>query len=463
MFIGRDKELVEMNRLYKEDKFQMFVIYGRRRVGKTTLIKEFCQDKPNIFYSAEQSNNKNNLTKFSEQVFEYYGETGIEPFSSWSNAFSYIINKQNDDRLVLIIDEFPYLADSDPSLLSVMQHLIDHRLINTKLYLILCGSYMGFMEKEVLGEKSPIFGRRTGQLHLKPMNYIASSGFLEGFSLEEKALLYGVYGGTPMYLQQADSNKTIKQNIIDSILKPTSYLYEEPLLLLRQEVTQPGIYSALIEAIASGATKANDISTKTGEETAKCLKYIGMLRELGIVHKELPFGEKDSSRKAIYQLSDLMFRFWYRYVFRNKTLLENDGQEAVWKRKIEPDLNNYMGHVFEVMCMDFMLARNSAGELPILFTEIGRWWGADKRTQSQAEIDLVAQDGDSIILGECKWRNELLDLSVLEKLKSRTSLFNCDPNNAYFALFSKSGFTDSVRNEAVKDSHIMLYSLSDMF
>ena len=321
-FIGREKELAELNDLYARDKFQLFVLYGRRRVGKTTLLNEFCKDKDSIFYSAEQSNTKLNLEKFSRLVFDFYGEDNLEPFASLGNALSYIDERQKDKRLILVIDEFPYLVRKNKALLSELQHLIDHRLKNGSLFMILCGSYMGFMEKEVLGSKSPLFGRRTGQLHMKPFNYQTSLKFLDGFSAEDKLKLYGAFGGTPLYLRQIDPDKSFEENIKRAFLRVTAYLYEEPLLLLRQEVEEPGVYSAIIEAIASGYTKSHEISVKIGEDSAKCLKYIKTLCELGILYKEIPFGEKESSRKTIYGISDFMFRFWYRYVFGNRTLIE---------------------------------------------------------------------------------------------------------------------------------------------
>lgn len=308
-FIGREKELADLNELYSQEKFQLLVLYGRRRVGKTTLLNEFCKDKDTIFYSAEQSNSKLNLEKFSSVVFNFYEEHNLEPFSSWTNALSYIEERQKNKRLVLVIDEFPYLVKKNKALLSELQHLIDHKLSSGNLFMILCGSYMGFIEKEVLGSKSPLFGRRTAQLRMKPFSYQTSSQFLNGFSDTEKLELYGAFGGTPLYLQQINAKESFEENIKRAYLKITSYLYEEALLLLRQEVQEPGVYSAIIEAIAGGHTKANEISTKIGEDSAKCLKYIKTLCELGILYKETPFGEKESSRKNIYGISDFMFRF----------------------------------------------------------------------------------------------------------------------------------------------------------
>lgn len=462
VFIGREKEIADLNELYSQDKFQFFVLYGRRRVGKTTLLNEFCKDKETIFYSAEQSNEKLNLEKFSSLVFNFYGENNLAPFSSWTNALSYIDDRQKDKKLVLVIDEFPYLVKKNKALLSELQHLIDHKLTRGNLFIILCGSYMGFMEKEVLGSKSPLFGRRTAQLHMKPFNYQTSSKFLNGFSNEEKLELYGAFGGTPLYLQQINNNESFEENIKRSYLKVTSYLYEEALLLLRQEVQEPGVYSAIIEAIASGYTKANEISTKIGEDSAKCLKYIKTLCELGILHKETPFGEKETSRKTIYGISDFMFRFWYRYVFANRTLIETGAQQAVWLKKIEPDYNGYMGLVFEKVCADYLSDKNAKGELPILFTSIGRWWGTNPVTHGQEEIDLVANDRKDYIFGECKWRNEKLDLSVLRELKTKAEIFSKNRNNTYYFLFSKSGFTDAVKNEVKADNSVILVDLSDI-
>lgn len=462
MFIGRENELADLNDMYNQNKFQLFVLYGRRRVGKTTLINEFCKNKDAIFYSAEQSNNKLNLEKFSGQVFQFYSENTLEPFSSWANALTYINDRQKDKRLIIVFDEFPYLVKKNKALLSELQHLIDHKLQYGNLFIILCGSYMGFMEKEVLSSKSPLFGRRTGQLHMKSFDYHTSLRLLDGFSDEEKLMLYGAFGGTALYLQQIQSEKSFEENIKYAFLRTTAYLYEEPLLLLRQEVQEPGIYSAIIEAIAGGATRSNEISTKIDEEPAKCLKYIKILCELGILYKEVPFGEKPTSRKTIYSISDFMFRFWYRYVFTNRSLIETGAQDAILKKRIQPTYNDYMGLVFEKICSDYLMLQNIRGNLPILFTKIGRWWGSDSASHSQAEIDIVANEGKDYLICECKWRNEKLDLSVLKGLKEKADAFMKKRNNTWYILFSKSGFTDAVINRAKNDDHIILVDLHDI-
>ena len=186
------------------------------------------------------------------------------------------------------------------------------------------------------------------------------------------------------------------------------------------------------------------------------------LCELGILYKETPFGEKESSRKTIYGISDFMFRFWYRYVFSNRTLIETDAKEAVWKRRIEPNYSEYMGLVFETVCRDYLLRRNSKGELPILFTRIGRWWGTDPKTHKQVEIDLIANDEKDYLFCECKWKNELLDLAVLNELKGKADVFSSQRNQSYYILFSKSGFTQRVIEEAQNDPHVIPVDLQEI-
>ena len=462
MFIGREKELSVMNNLFSQNKFQLFIMYGRRRVGKTTLISEFCKDKETIFFTAEQDTDKGNLQKFSDIVFAHYGETTLSPFSSWDNAISFIDERQKNNQLVLVFDEFPYLAKTNKKILTNLQHLIDHKLKEGKLFIILCGSYMSFMEKEILGETSPIFGRRTAQLKLKPFNYKTSFKFLGGLSLEEKCNFYGAVGGTPQYLERYRVNVSYETNIKDLFLTPTGYLFEEPKLLLKQEIQEPGMYNAIIEAIATGHTKANEIAIKTGEESAKCLKYIHTLCELGILYKETPYGEKDNSRKTIYGISDFMFRFWYKYVFPNISLLETGADKIVYDRKIKQDYSHYMGIVFEKICKEYLEKENVKGNLPFLFTSIGRWWGTDAKTKSEVEIDIVASDNRDYLFGECKWHNEKVDIGVLNDFIEKTKVFNKNIDKPYFILFSKSGFTTGLQEKAQAQNNIILIDLNEI-
>lgn len=460
MFVGRENELREMDRLFRSNTFQLFILYGRRRVGKTTLLTEFCRDKPSIFFSAENSTNQMNLIKFSQQIFSHFGESALEPFGSWEKAFLYIERRSEKKPLAVIIDEFPYLAESDKGLLSVMQHLIDHCLKESCLFLVLCGSYMGFMEREVLGSKSPIFGRRTAQLQLRALDYYAGSKMLEPLTDEKKLIYYGIFGGTPLYLSHISPHTDLAENLRNNYFSPTAYLYEEPMLLLQQELREPGVYRAIIEAIAGGAVRLNEIHQRTGEERSKCAKYISVLIELGILYRELPFGERENSRKGLYQIEDNMFRFWHRFVGPNRTLIETGAGEIVIAKRVLPDLADYMGSRFEEICRQFLLRKNRLGQLPILFTNIGRWWGTDSRTRRETEIDLIARDGDSYLFCECKWRAQPAGLLVLEALVRKSGLFRT--KTSYYAIFSKSGFAPELIEAAERNGNVFSYSLKDL-
>ena len=461
MFLGREKELKEFNRLYNQDTFQMLVLYGRRRVGKTTLLKEFCKEKPTIFFSAENSNEKLNLDKFSEQVFLFFNIKTMENFTQWSKAFGFITEKAMEKQVILIIDEFPYLAENNKVILSILQHTIDNSMKDSKLFLVLCGSYMGFMEREVLGVKSPIFGRRTAQLHMKSFDYYDSADFVKEYSNEDKMMVYGIFGGTPHYLNHLDAHSSLEDNMKYNYFVPIGYLYEETSLLLQQELREPGVYNAIIEAIAGGATRLNEISVKTGEDNAKCAKYIATLIELGIVIKQIPLGEKETSRKSIYKLADNMFLFWYRFVAPNKTLIETDSGDIVIQKRVNPYLRDYMGIVFEDACKEYLLRMNRKGELPFLFDQIGRWWGTDNKKKEQVEIDIVANDKSDYLFCECKWREDKVNINVVKDLIEKSKLFHCVKK--YFIIFSKTGFTNAVIQYATENKDIILYSLEDMY
>ena len=463
MFIGREKELESLNELYSRNAFQLFILYGRRRIGKTTLLSEFCKNKENIFFAAQQDTSKGNLALFSDSIFSHFKETGLSPFTTWSNALTYLNGKSKEKPLVVVIDEFPYIAKADKKILSELQNLIDHTLKKGNLFLILCGSYVSFMETKVLAEKSPLFGRRTGQLKLKSFDYQDSIRFMKGFSPEDKLNLYGAVGGTAQYLEKINRKQSFRQNIKNLYLSPSSYLYEEPDLLLRQEIQEPAVYNAIFEAIASGCSKSGDIANKIGEENAKCIKYLKTLCNLGFVKKEIPFGEKGSKRKAVYSIGDFMFRFWYRYIFSGKTLIETNAGDILYSRKIAGEhYNQYMGLVFETVCREFLLRENALGKLPILFTKIGRWWGSDPTKKQEEEIDIVANDGNEYLFCECKWQNTKAGPDVLQRLKERADLVQQNRKRTYFVLFSKSGFTETLVQEARKDKHIKLYTLADL-
>ena len=460
MFIGRDKELNALDKLYKSDKFEFVVIYGRRRVGKTVLINQFSGDKKSIYFMGIESNEKQNLENFSKSIIEF--SSGIQTessFASFQAALEYVFKLAENERIILTIDEYPYVARSSKSLASTLQFLIDKYKDTSKLMLILCGSSMSYMEDHVLAYKAPLYGRRTAQMKILPFDFEESCRYFNNLSDEDKALIYGIVGGTPQYFLQMSDKLSVEENIKNTYLNPMSFLYEEPVNLLKQEVREPAIYTAIITAIANGHSRMSEISTKVGEDTNVCSNYLKNLMNLGIIKKETPYGEKES-RKSIYSIEDNMFYFWYRFVLDNNSVIARGATDMVYKR-IESQLPNYMGRVFEEICMQYLWKQLLEGNAPIEFVSLGRWWGNDPIKKTQAEIDIMGeQDSESALFAECKWRNEKVDLDILEILIERSKLFRY--TKVHYYLFSKSGFTKGCMEKAEEMGNVTLVSYADI-
>ena len=460
MFIGRKRELAALDKLYESGKFEFAVIYGRRRVGKTALISRFIEDKKAIYFTGVESSEKQNLENLSANIFEYAtGDKAESSFVSFQAALEYVFRLAEKERLVIVIDEYPYAARAAKSLASTLQLLIDKHKDNSKLMLILCGSSMSYMEDYVLAYKSPLYGRRTAQMKILPFDFADTCRCFTRFSDTDMALIYGIAGGTPQYLLQMDDRLSVDENIKNTFLNPSSSLFEEPENLLKQEVREPALYNAIITAVAGGASRMAEISTKAGEDTSLCSAYLKNLISLGIICRETPFGEK-SSRKSIYVIDDNMFRFWYRFVPENSSVIARGASELAYKR-IEPYLSDYMGSVFEEICRQYLWKLLLAGQSPVEFRDLGRWWGTDPISRSQAEIDIMGeQDKDTALFCECKWRNEQTDAGVLETLLERTRIFRYTHKHLY--LFSKSGFTKGCVERAKELGCVSLVDYSAM-
>lgn len=460
MFIGRKRELDALNRLYGSDRFEFVVLYGRRRVGKTALINRFIEGKAAIYFMGVESNEKQNLANFSTSILEYGSGIAAETsFLSYQAALEYVFRLSERSRVILAIDEYPYVARASGSFASTLQRLIDQYKDTSKMMLILCGSSMSYMEDHVLAYKAPLYGRRTAQIKLLPFDFEEACQYFERFSSEEKALAYGIAGGTPQYLLQIDDRLSMEENIKRMYLDTTSALYEEPINLLKQEVREPAVYTAIITAIATGASRMSDISDKVGENTNVCAAYLKNLISLGIVLKELPYGET-ASKKTIYAIADHMFRFWYRFVPENASLISRGAADLVFRR-IAPHLSDYMGKVFEDICAQYLWKLLLTGKSPVAFSSLGRWWGNDPIRKSQAEIDIMGeQDANTALFAECKWREEKVDIGVLETLVDRSKLFPY--KKAHYFLFSKSGFTKGCKEQAEQMGNVSLVLFSEI-
>lgn len=460
MFIGRERELATLDTLYMSGKFEFAVIYGRRRVGKTALINKFIGDKKAIYFMGVESNEKQNLENLSKSIMEYSTGNGLDTsFVSFQAALEYVFELSQKERIVLALDEYPYVARASKSFASTLQLLIDKYKDTSRLFLILCGSSMSYMEDEVLSYKAPLYGRRSAQIKLLPFDFAETCRYLSGFSSEEKALIYGIVGGTPQYLLQINNKISVKDNIKNTFLNPMSALFEEPVNLLKQEVREPSLYNALINAIATGYTKMSQISGKVGESTNVCSAYIKNLINLGIIKKETPYGEKES-KKSVYSVEDNMFRFWYRFIPENTSVISRGAPELAYKR-IEPFFSEYMGKVFEEICKQYLWHLRLSDECPVEFLSLGRWWGNDPIKKCQTEIDILAeQDKNTALFGECKWTNEKVDTGVISTLIERSELFAYE--NVYYYVFAKSGFTEGCESMARNSDKLRLISFSDI-
>lgn len=462
MFYCREEELRTMNKRYKKGQFECVVIYGRRRVGKTALINEFCKGKPTVYFSALNASSQENLEALSKAIYTCQNpdSTSTPTYRSYEDALEAITEMAMEKRLVFVIDEYPYLAKAEKSISSRLQHIIDHSWQDSRIYLILCGSSMSFMEYQVLGYESPLYGRRTAQFKIQALTYREITEFHPELKAADQALLYGVTGGIPHYINKLDVENNLDEALLENLFSTSSYLFEEPENLLKQELREPAIYNSVISAIAAGASHSNEISTKVGVESGVCAKYLKVLLDLGILKKETPITEK-SGKKTIYVIDDNFFRFWYRFVPRNMSVISAGRMRLVYEQAVKRFYPDYMGLVFEKMCQEYLL--RYAKDLPILLSNVGQWWGTDSKTRKEVQIDIVGVpvDGNEYLIGSCKYRNEKIGIEELELLRRYASVFRKNGIFHYF-IFSKGGFTQALL-EAEMQGEVTLLTLEDLY
>ena len=462
MFYCREEELRTMNNRYKKDRFECVVIYGRRRVGKTALINEFCKGKPTVYFSALNASSQENLEALSKAIYtcQNSDSTSTPTYRSYEDALEAITGMAMEKRLVFVIDEYPYLAKAEKSISSRLQHIIDHSWQDSRIYLILCGSSMSFMEYQVLGYESPLYGRRTAQFKIQALTYREITEFHPELKAADQALLYGVTGGIPHYINKLDVENNLDEALLDNLFSTSSYLFEEPENLLKQELREPAIYNSVISAIAAGASRSNEISTKVGLESGVCAKYLKVLLDLGILKKETPITEK-SGKKTIYVIDDNFFRFWYRFVPRNMSVISAGRMHPVYEQAVKRFYPDYMGLVFEKMCQEYLL--RYAKDLPILLSNVGQWWGTDSKTRKEVQIDIVGVpvDGNEYLICSCKYRNEKIGIEELELLRRYAAVFRQNGIFHYY-IFSKGGFTPTLL-EAEMQGEVTLFTLGDLY
>lgn len=466
MFVGRKNELKLLDDLYRRGEFQMVVVYGRRRVGKTSLINEFAAGKRTLSFTALDQADGDNLKDFSRAIAEFFDlPSSLGGFPSWAAAFDYLADRANAERFVLAFDEFPYAARRNASLPSALQIAIDHKLAKTGLFLVLCGSDQGFMESEVLGRKSPLYGRRTAQIHLRQLTHRDARDMMPSVSAQDTFRYYGCFGGIPYYLAQIHPDEGFRENLRRLYFDPMGFLYEEPYALLRQELSEPALYSSVLRAIANGANRQKEIADRTGIAATSLPRYLRILERLDIIEKAVPFGDNpDSSKRGIYRILDACYDFWFRFVRPNTSDIESGMGAAVARQVSDQQIDEYLGHRFELLCIEWLKEQALEGTLPIPATSVGTWWGTNPSKRAQDDIDVLAADrsGKRLLIGECKYRESFDETAELEDLDAKRDLVRgYHATNVY--LFSKHVLSKATREKAASRPDVSLVTLEDMY
>ena len=454
--INRIRELNFLIDKFQERSAQLIVLWGRRRVGKTFLLKSFCDGHPAIYFLATKSATKDQLAQLSEAVSDFFHDDllAMRPFSKWEELFVYLKEK-GTEKFALVIDEFPYLISAEPAITSIFQKGWDEFLVhNAHVMLVLNGSSISMMENEVLNASSPLYGRRTGQWKLEPLKLKDIAEFFPETDLIGLIEIYSVIGGVPFYAHFFDHTKSLRENIQDKILRKGEVLYAEVDFLLREEFKQSRSYAPILLAIAAGNHKFGKISSQTGADKSNLTKYLFILSQLGIVYREVPITERfpEKSKRGLYFISDPFINFWFQFVWPNLRHLEMERVDFVWREKIEPQFDHYVSMNCEKVILSAL--EDIQGDILGEYERVGRYW--DKNV----EIDILGIDDQTktALFGEIKWSRNLVDVNVFRDLEKKSETIDMLKDfRKSFLLISKSGFTP--RLEAMADGKLLLLDL----
>jgi AAA+ ATPase superfamily predicted ATPase len=446
-FINRKLELNALNERYQNSKAEFMVIYGRRRVGKTEIIKQFCKNKLHFYYLADKSNPQLQLQKIVGMVAEKLGER-TPLITDWEELFKYLSEK-SEKRFIFVIDEFPYLIKAYPPITSLFQKGWDEHFKETKMFLILCGSSVAMMKRKVLSYQSPLYGRRTGQLNLEPLSFKDSIKFFPSTELKQQINLFAIAGRIPFYLTELDEKKDVTANVKDNVARKDKILLEEPEFLLREELREPSTYSKILEMIAQGAGKLNDISTQTGVEVYKLGKYLNVLMELDYIERITPVTiTKAKSKISLYRIKDVFFRFWYRFIFPLKSEIEIGNLNRL-SDNLNRDFSEHVGKIFEE------IGSEAVRTMYPNLARVGKWWGHyrnEEGNRNEVEIDIcgINEQTKEILFGECKWQNEVNARKILGQLKDKAKRveWNNLQRKEYYVIFARS-FKEKIEEENV--------------
>ena len=459
-FIDREKELEFLNKEYESKRSSLVILYGRRRIGKTSLIKEFSKSKDVIYFLATEEAEKQNLNIFKNLVADNLKNDLVREanIDNWEAIFELITKELGKNKKIIVLDEFQYLSKSNTAFPSVFQRIWDEVLKNKNIMVILCGSLINMMETQTLNYNSPLYGRRTGQIKLKQIPYKNYREFFEK-EIEEKNLIekYAVTGGVPKYIENFNTSKNIYSEIKENILNKQGYLYEEPIFLLQNEVVDVGSYFSIIRSIAAGNRKLGNIATNLSVSPTALTKYLQILINLDILEREVPVTEEnpEKSKKGQYKIKDNYINFWFKFIYPNKSFIEIGEEEIVMKKIKENFVDNYVPFIYEDICKEKMWNMNLNGDFEIIYDKIGRWWN------NKEEIDLVGIDttSNNIIFGECKYYlNKKMDIDIYYNLKEKAKQVSWKKESRIerYILFSINGYTEKLLKLAKKEENLIL-------
>ena len=457
-FVDREQELETLQSEYNRDGSALVVLYGRRRVGKTTLISEFIKDKNALFFLASEESEAQNRRAFKEKAAEFIDSDLLRSadIKSWDVLFKSIMDTPFERKPVIVLDEFQYLGKANPAFPSIFQRIWEEILKDKSVMVILCGSLISMMESQTLAYGSPLYGRRTAQIRLKQIPFGYYHEFFPGKSRRELIETYAVTGGIPKYIELFSESGDIYSAIQKCVLNRSGYLYDEPHFLLQQEVKDVGSYFSIIKTIAAGNSKLSAISAALEIKATGLTKYLKTLMDLDILEREVPITEDNpaKSKKGLYKIKDNYLRFWFAFVYPNMSFIES-GHSRIVMNKIKKSLvPNHIAFVYEDVCKERMWELNADNVWPFNFTKLGRYW--DART----EIDIAALDpeGKNLILGECKYWQEPVGVNVLRDLEAKTDSVAWERNDrkVWYVLFSASGFSEELTALAASRQDVLL-------
>lgn len=462
-FLGREKEILDLEKEYARDG-GFVVIYGRRRIGKTTLIKQFIKSKTAFYFLATKEVESQSMKRFAGVIARTTGNSVLQKaaFSDWLDLFQAVADYKPNEKKVLVIDEFPYLVKVNDSFPSILQNAWDEILKDSNVMLILCGSLISMMKKHALSYESPLYGRRTGQMRIAPLPFTTVYEN-QKLSFEEAAEQYSITGGVPKYMEFFSDGQPLYEQIKENVLSKNGFLYEEPNFLLTDEVQVPTNYFSIIKVIADGNHKLGTIAGILGLETSALTPYLKTLSELGFIEKQVPVTEKNAekTRKGLYFISDNFLRFWFRYVYPYKGELELDNTQISLDELDKDFKEKFVAFAYEDICKEIFARLCSDKAIDFTPSKIGSYWLNDKSGNTQIDVMAVDTVNKRLFAGECKYHNQPIDADVYFELVKKVDN-SSEIKSAFkgytviYGVFSKSRFTSRMTDISNSNPNLFL-------